>query len=319
MAAPTRGPARPHVGRSAELGRLLTAVTATDGRGAILAGPAGVGKSHLLDRAVDQLVGLGWSPLRAHGDPARRQPFDAFGDMLPPLAGDPDRWAHVLRTGVGHLVASAGPGRPVLVADDLHAFDLASAALLQQAVVDGRLRLLATLRTGEPAPDAVTALWKDDVVERVELRPLTVDEATELADQLNSSGLFEATTEDAAWEEYQTITKEGAYDLFILGWYPDFLDPDNYLSPFVRDGGFFANNYSNEEVNKLLDQEIGETDETARNEQISQLQDIVAEDVPLIPSWNGQNVAVANSSMQGVLDTLDPTYIFRFWMISKEG
>jgi hypothetical protein len=28
---------------------------------------------------------------------------------------------------------------------------------------------------------------------------------------------------------------------------------------------------------------------------------------------------VANSSMTGVLDTLDPTYIFRFWMISKEG
>ena len=147
--------------------------------------------------------------------------------------------------------------------------------------------------------------------------PNTVDEATELADQMNSSGLFEATTADAAWEEYQTISKEGAYDLFILGWYPDFLDADNYLSPFVRDGGFFANNYTNEDVNKLLDQEIGETDETARNEQIGELQDIVAEDVPLIPSWNGQNVAVANSSMQGVVDTLDPTYIFRFWMISK--
>ena len=149
--------------------------------------------------------------------------------------------------------------------------------------------------------------------------PNTVDEATELADQLNTSGLFEATTDDAAWEEYQTITKEGAYDLFILGWYPDFLDADNYLSPFIRDGGFFANNYSNEEVNGLLDQEIGETDEAARNEQIGQLQDIVAEDVPLIPSWNGQNVAVANSSMTGVEETLDPTYIFRFWMISKEG
>ncbi len=149
--------------------------------------------------------------------------------------------------------------------------------------------------------------------------PNAVDEATELADQLNASGLFDATIDDAAWEEYQTITKEGAYDLFILGWYPDFLDADNYLSPFIRDGGFFANNYSSEEVNKLLDQEIGETDETARNEQLGQLQDIVAEDVPLIPSWNGDNVAVANSSVSGVEETLDPTYIFRFWMISKEG
>ena len=109
------------------------------------------------------------------------------------------------------------------------------------------------------------------------------------------------------------------YDLFQLGWYPDILDADNYLSPFLRDGGFYENNYHSEEANKLLDQEIGETDETARNEQIGELQDIVAEDVPLIPSWNGKNVAVANSSMTGVLDTLDPTYIFRFWMISKEG
>ena len=146
-----------------------------------------------------------------------------------------------------------------------------------------------------------------------------MDEATEFADQLNSSGLFEVKTEDAEWEEYQTLYEEGAYDLFILGWYPDFLDADNYLTPFIRDGGFFDNGYSSDEVNSLLDQELGETDEAARNEQIGQLQDLTAEDVPLIPSWNGENVAVASSSMEGVEETLDPTYIFRYWMISKNG
>ena len=149
--------------------------------------------------------------------------------------------------------------------------------------------------------------------------PNAVDEATQLAGQLNDSGLFDATTADAEWEEYQNLYKEGAYDLFILGWYPDFLDADNYLSPFVRDGGFFANGYSNEKVNSLLDQELAETDTAARDDQIGQLQDIVAEDVPLIPSWNGQNVAVANKNMEGVADTLDATYIFRFWQISKNG
>jgi len=45
----------------------------------------------------------------------------------------------------------------------------------------------------------------------------------------------------------------------------------------------------------------------------------VAEDVPLVPSWNGQNVAVATDKMSGVKETLDPTYIFRFWGISKNG
>lgn len=147
--------------------------------------------------------------------------------------------------------------------------------------------------------------------------PNMVDEATELSKQLNDSGLFEATIESAEWEQYQTLYKKNAYDLFALAWYPDILDADNYLSPFIRDGGFFANGYSSDEVNKLIDQELAETDEAKRNEIISQLQDITAEDVPLVPSWFGKNVAVATPQMQGVEETLDPTYIFRLWDISK--
>jgi peptide/nickel transport system substrate-binding protein len=146
-----------------------------------------------------------------------------------------------------------------------------------------------------------------------------VDEATELSKQLEDSGLFTPTIEQAEWEQYQTLYKKNVYDLFILGWYPDILDADNYLTPFIRDGGFYANNYSSDEVNKLLDQELAETDTQARNEIISQLQDIVAEDVPLVPSWFGKNVAVATPQMEGVEETLDPTYIFRLWEISKSS
>ncbi|MGH3333942.1 MAG: ABC transporter substrate-binding protein [Nocardioidaceae bacterium] len=182
---------------------------------------------------------------------------------------------------------------------------------------------------GEPSVDAAKKILDDAGVKTpVTLKlgytpthygPNAVDEANELSAQLNDSGLFKTSTDAAEWEEYQTLYKEGAYDLFILGWYPDILDADNYLSPFVRDGGFYENNYSNPEVNTLLDQELAETDDAAREEIIGQLQDIVAEDVPLVPSWNGQNVAVAVDAMDGVEETLDPTYIFRFWGISKQG
>ncbi len=182
---------------------------------------------------------------------------------------------------------------------------------------------------GEPNVDAAKKLLDDAGIKTpVSLKlgytpthygPNAVDEANELTEQLNGSGLFDVKSDDAEWEEYQTLYKEGAYDLFILGWYPDFLDADNYLTPFLRDGGFYANNYSSDEANKLLDQEVGETDEAARAEEIGALQDLTAEDVPLIPSWNGLNVAVANSAMEGVEETLDPTYIFRFWLISKNG
>ena len=147
--------------------------------------------------------------------------------------------------------------------------------------------------------------------------PNAVDEATELMNQLNRSGLFQAKTASAEWTEYQTLYKQGAYDLFILGWYPDFLDADNYLSPFVVNGGFYKNNYSNAEVNKLVTAEQAETDTTKRAEILGQIQDVVAKDVPLIPSWFGKNVAVTSSKMNGVAETLDPTYIFRLWVISK--
>ncbi len=149
--------------------------------------------------------------------------------------------------------------------------------------------------------------------------PNAVDEATQLSDQLKASGLFEPKVEHAEWTQYQTLYKQNAYDLFILGWYPDFLDADNYLSPFIVDGGFFKNGYSNPEVNKLVAQQQAETDTAKREAIIGQLQDITATDVPLIPSWNGKNVAVASKSMSGVKDTLDATYIFRLWSISKKG
>ena len=126
-------------------------------------------------------------------------------------------------------------------------------------------------------------------------------------------------SKSAEWEQYQTIYKEGAYDLFILGWFPDFLDADNYLSPFIVDGGFFQNGYTNAEVNELVAEEQGsDRPGRARARSSVQLQDIAAEDVPFIPSLGrARTSAVYGAGMEGVEDTLDPSFIFRFWLVSK--
>ncbi len=149
--------------------------------------------------------------------------------------------------------------------------------------------------------------------------PNAVDEATELADQLNKSGLFDVKLESAEWEQYQELYKQNAYDLFQLGWFPDFLDADNYLSPFVVDGGFYQNGYSDKKANALVAKEQATSDASARQQAFEQLQQIVADDVPLLPSWVGKNIAVTVPGMTGVEDTLDPSFIFRFWEISKQS
>ncbi len=184
-------------------------------------------------------------------------------------------------------------------------------------------------RYGQPSVDAAKKILSDAGVQTpvaltlgytpTHYGPNAVDEASELADQLNGSGLFKVTLKDAEWEQYQTLYKQNAYDLFQLGWFPDFLDADNYLSPFVVDGGFYANGYSSKQANSLVAQEQATSDQGQREQIFQQLQALVAKDVPLIPSWVGKNVAVAGPGMQGVADTLDPSFIFRFWKITKNG
>jgi DNA-binding CsgD family transcriptional regulator len=60
----------------------------------------------------------------------------------------------------------------VLVVDDAHLLDPESAALVHHLAVRHEARLVVTVRDGEPAPDAVVALWKDDLLRRLEVPPL---------------------------------------------------------------------------------------------------------------------------------------------------
>lgn len=183
-----------------------------------------------------------------------------------------------------------------------------------------------TEKYGEPNVDAAEQILNDAGIETpVQLTlgytpthygPNAVDEATELQRQLNESGLFEIKLESAEWEEYQNLYKENAYDLFQLGWFPDFLDADNYLAPFIVDGGFYVNNYSNEDVNAMIAREQATDNAEEREAIFGELQKTIAEDVPLIPSWVGTNVAVIAPGMENVESGLDPAFIFRLWEMS---
>jgi peptide/nickel transport system substrate-binding protein len=148
--------------------------------------------------------------------------------------------------------------------------------------------------------------------------PAAEDEANEVQRQLDTSGLFKVTLKSAEWEQYQNLYKQGAYDLFLLGWFPDYPDADDYLAPFIVNGGFFQNGYKNAQVNQLVAQEEGTSNQAVRQRIEGQLQDITARDVPLIPSWVGQNTAVYDQGMQGVESTLDPSFIFRLWLVKKQ-
>ena len=70
-----------------------------------------------------------------------------------------------------------------MLVDDAHLLDPGSAALLLQGATSSAATLLITLETSETAPDPITALWRDDVADRLDLAPLDRTETVHLVEQ----------------------------------------------------------------------------------------------------------------------------------------
>jgi peptide/nickel transport system substrate-binding protein len=70
-------------------------------------------------------------------------------------------------------------------------------------------------------------------------------------------------------------------------------------------------------MDSLLSREQGTESGSARNALSEQAQTLAAKDVPIIPYWQGSMIAVSQKNVNGIDQTLDPTFIMRFWLISK--
>ncbi len=68
----------------------------------------------------------------------------------------------------------------MLFVDDAHLLDDASAVLVHQVAMTGSCFVLATLRTGEPVPESVSALWKDGHLGRLDISGLGPEAIEEL-------------------------------------------------------------------------------------------------------------------------------------------
>jgi peptide/nickel transport system substrate-binding protein len=150
--------------------------------------------------------------------------------------------------------------------------------------------------------------------------PSSPDEYALVKDQLESSGLFKVNLQTTEWTQYSKDRTTDVYPEYQLGWFPDYSDADNYLTPFfVSSTSFLHNHYSNPQVDSLITQEATTTDPTARAQIIGQVQDAVAKDLSTIPLLQGAQVAVVGKGVQGTKDTLDASFKFRYGALSKQG
>jgi DNA-binding CsgD family transcriptional regulator len=168
----------PLTGREEELRVIREALAGDERKGLILAGLAGVGKTRLARVAADAAAQAGWAVRRVAGTATGRQvTLGAFARW----ADDTDTSPLALaRKVLAELAAGTGAARLLVVVDDAHLLDDLSALVVHQLVLQEMASVIVTIRTGESAPDAVTALWKDGLLRRLELQPLSRNESDRL-------------------------------------------------------------------------------------------------------------------------------------------
>lgn len=182
----------PSVPRTEQVSAILATLLA--GRSVVVVGEAGVGKTHLVDRALTPVPRQG-RPEGAIGAPSPTAPSGPvlrvsassvtaatpLGMLHPVLAGLADPWrpVEVSSPASGEQL----PHRPHVLmvrVDDAHLLDDDAARTLTHLARQGVVRLVVTLRTGAAGRSPWLELWKDQVADRIDLEPFTSAEVDAL-------------------------------------------------------------------------------------------------------------------------------------------
>jgi peptide/nickel transport system substrate-binding protein len=124
----------------------------------------------------------------------------------------------------------------------------------------------------------------------------TADGVLLIVQQLEATGMIEVEIQAQEWGTYVGAATGGEdYAVSVLGWFFDFPDPENYLQPFIENGGIGTMVTSKEDgtitpgVNpallELLLASRTETDPVARAAILDELQDVYADEVVTVPLW----------------------------------
>jgi len=145
--------------------------------------------------------------------------------------------------------------------------------------------------------------------------PSSGDEYAAIKTQLEKGGLFKVNLAQTEWVQYSKDRTSDVYPIYQLGWFPDFSDADNYLSPFFTADNFLKNHYDNKDVQDLIAKEQTDSDAATRTADIEKVQEEVANDLSTLPFLQGAQIAVVGKDVKDT--TLDASFKFRYAPMHK--
>lgn len=179
---------------------IMMNLTGRHGRGVMLVGEYGTGKTFLLAKVAEQLnesacvVGIRGSSM------ASRMPYGAFSSLLNELDENVLTSPLTVLRGITTLLRSRANGRSIILCvDNAQDLDELAALIVGQLTANGTVRLLVACEDLLGAPEAILGLWKDGLVRRVEVGSFTKQESGQwLLDALG--GNVSRAVADAVWE-----------------------------------------------------------------------------------------------------------------------
>ncbi|MGW0167003.1 ABC transporter substrate-binding protein [Streptomyces sp. NPDC003343] len=148
--------------------------------------------------------------------------------------------------------------------------------------------------------------------------PATAKEFDVLKQQLNASDLFDISVEGTTWDKFRPAEIKGQYDVYGMGWFPDFPDADNYLAPFLDKDNTLGSPYNNSEIrNSLIPASRREADRLTASKSLTDIQDIVAEEVPILPLWQGKQYVATRDDITGSEYAMNSSSTLQLWELGR--
>jgi peptide/nickel transport system substrate-binding protein len=130
--------------------------------------------------------------------------------------------------------------------------------------------------------------------------------------QIEKTPLVQVTIKSAEWATYKDQWKNKQMPVFFLGWYPDYVDADNYTAAFAGTSGSKGNGiyFSNQTWDDLFAKEQTTTKESARKTVFEKVQTMWTDEVPTVPLFQGYLILVSKKNVTGV--KIGPPMIFLY-------
>ncbi len=145
--------------------------------------------------------------------------------------------------------------------------------------------------------------------------PSSGDEYAAIKSQLEDTGLFKVDLQSTEWVQYNKDRTSDVYPVYQLGWFPDFPDTDNYLTPFFTVNNFLGNHFEDPAIDALIKKSATQPDADERDKELEEIQDYMADELSTVPLLQGKQFAIAGKDVDGV--TLDSSFMLHYGPITK--